>query len=65
MLFNINELKWDQKLCDFFDIPINCLPEVCSSAEVYGEIQQSKLGKFRKHFLLNYKIMFTNFVQIS
>jgi len=43
MLFNINELKWDQKLCDFFDIPINCLPEVCSSAEVYGEIQQSKL----------------------
>ena len=47
MLFNINELKWDPKLCDFFNIPMHCLPEVCSSAEVYGEIQQSKLGMLK------------------
>ncbi|CAG5090769.1 Oidioi.mRNA.OKI2018_I69.PAR.g12716.t1.cds [Oikopleura dioica] len=26
MLFNINTLSWDQELCDFFGIPLNCLP---------------------------------------
>ena len=34
MLFNINTQQWDQSLCDFFGIPISCLPDVCSSAEV-------------------------------
>jgi len=43
MLFNINSLEWDAELCSFFNIPPSCLPEVCSSAEVYGEIKQSKL----------------------
>ena len=43
MLFNINTLSWDEELCSFFEIPSCCLPEVCSSAEVYGNINQSKL----------------------
>uniref|UniRef100_UPI00398E33D9 glycerol kinase isoform X2 n=1 Tax=Pristiophorus japonicus TaxID=55135 RepID=UPI00398E33D9 len=36
MLFNINTLKWDPELCQFFDIPMNILPEVRSSSEIYG-----------------------------
>lgn len=36
MLYNINELKWDEELLELFDIPANILPEVKSSSEVYG-----------------------------
>lgn len=36
MLFNINTLKWDQELLDYFDIPLSMMPEVKSSSEVYG-----------------------------
>lgn len=36
MLFNINELKWDQDLLDLFNIPSSMLPEVRDSSEVYG-----------------------------
>lgn len=36
MLMNIESLHWDRKLCSFFDIPTDILPEICSSAEVYG-----------------------------
>jgi len=38
MLLNLTELRWDPKLCKFFDIPMSCLPEVRSSSEVYGAI---------------------------
>lgn len=41
MLFNINTMTWDPDLCAFFDIPICCLPEVCSSAENYGTMDVS------------------------
>ncbi|CBY14557.1 unnamed protein product [Oikopleura dioica] len=41
MLFNINTLSWDQELCDFFGIPMSCLPRVCSSAEEYGTLSLS------------------------
>lgn len=36
MLFNIQELKWDEELLKIFDIPANMLPEVRTSSEVYG-----------------------------
>lgn len=36
MLYNIEELKWDDKILDFFNIPKFMLPEVRNSSEVYG-----------------------------
>ncbi|SHE99465.1 glycerol kinase GlpK [Clostridium fallax] len=36
MLFNIRELKWDEKLLKILDIPKSMLPEVRNSSEVYG-----------------------------
>lgn len=38
LLFNIHEQKWDQQLCDLLEIPIEILPEVKSSSEIFGEI---------------------------
>lgn len=35
-LFNINELKWDKELCDIFNVPINSLPELCPSNDLFG-----------------------------
>lgn len=37
MLFNIHTLQWDTELTDIFNIPLNMLPEVKSSSEIYGE----------------------------
>ncbi|KXH80057.1 glycerol kinase GlpK [Sporosarcina sp. HYO08] len=37
MLFHIGELKWDEELCDLFQIPMNMLPEVRSSSEIYAK----------------------------
>ncbi|WP_117235232.1 glycerol kinase GlpK [Vibrio maerlii] len=37
MLFNINEMKWDQRLLDELGIPMSMMPEVKRSSEVYGE----------------------------
>ncbi len=36
MIYNINDLCWDQELCDLLDIPIEILPEVRPSSEIYG-----------------------------
>ena len=36
-LFNIHTLKWDEKLCNLFGIPIASLPEVCDSDSIFGE----------------------------
>ena len=38
MLFNIKELKWDEKLCEYFDIPLSMLPEVKHSSDDYGSV---------------------------
>ena len=47
MLFDINMLKWDQTLLELFDIPLNMLPEVKSSSEVFchtaGNILATKI----------------------
>lgn len=36
MLYNIREKKWDEELLKLMNIPIEVLPEVRSSSEVYG-----------------------------
>ncbi|XP_033003101.1 glycerol kinase isoform X1 [Lacerta agilis] len=36
MLFNIHSLEWDTELCKFFGIPMEILPKVRSSSEIYG-----------------------------
>lgn len=38
MIFNIKELKWDKKLCDYFGIPMSMLPEVKKSSDDYGSV---------------------------
>ncbi|XP_050703171.1 glycerol kinase-like isoform X2 [Eriocheir sinensis] len=43
MLMNITTLKWDANLCKFFKIPMSVLPEIRSSAEIYGYITDGPL----------------------
>ncbi|XP_023015333.1 glycerol kinase 1 [Leptinotarsa decemlineata] len=43
MLMNIDTLKWDPVLINFFEIPSNILPAIKSSSEVYGEIADGSL----------------------
>ena len=38
MLYNIKELKWDEKLMDVLGIPRQILPQVCPSSHVYGYV---------------------------
>ena len=38
LLFNINEMKWDEELCKLFNIPMCMLPKVCPSAYDYGQL---------------------------
>ncbi|KAH8301986.1 hypothetical protein KR044_001598 [Drosophila immigrans] len=43
MLMNIETLQWDPNLLKFFGLPSSILPEICSSAEHYGDIAAGKL----------------------
>ncbi|MFT3985037.1 MAG: glycerol kinase [Lachnospiraceae bacterium] len=36
-LFNLYTLSWDQEICDLFQIPISCLPQVMDSNGDFGE----------------------------
>ncbi|XP_066517501.1 glycerol kinase isoform X1 [Hoplias malabaricus] len=36
MLFNIHTMDWDPDLCKYFDVPMEILPKVRSSSEIYG-----------------------------
>lgn len=36
MLFNINTLSWDERLLDALDIPVQMLPRVKNSSEIYA-----------------------------
>ena len=36
MLFNINDMRWDEDLCRLFDVPMNMLPEVRPSSGDFG-----------------------------
>jgi len=44
MLFNINTLKWDDKMLEVLDIPKNMLPEVKNSSEEYGKTEENLFG---------------------
>ncbi|XP_069341676.1 glycerol kinase 2 [Eulemur rufifrons] len=43
MLFNIHSLEWDRELCGFFEIPMDILPSVWSSSQIYGRIRAGAL----------------------
>lgn len=43
MLFNIHSLEWDKELCEFFGIPMEILPNVRSSSEIYGLMKAGAL----------------------
>ena len=36
LLMDLTTLQWDRELLEFFNIPQNCLPEICASSEIYG-----------------------------
>ena len=44
MLFNIRDLKWDEKMLKELNIPKSMLPEVKNSSEVYGEANLGGVG---------------------
>lgn len=44
MLYNIRELKWDEKLLAELEIPSSMLPEVMSSSKIYGYTDESIFG---------------------
>ncbi len=44
MMYNIKELKWDDEILEILDIPINMLPQVKSSSEIYGYTKDTLLG---------------------
>lgn len=37
LLFNINDMKWDEELCKIFNIPMKMLPKVYPSSYNYGK----------------------------
>ena len=45
MIFDIKQLKWDEKLLRELDIPYNMLPEVRPSSCIYGYTDISLFGK--------------------
>jgi glycerol kinase len=38
MLYNIKDLCWDQKICNYLGIATSMLPKVCNSSQIYGYI---------------------------
>jgi glycerol kinase len=44
MIYNIKELKWDEKILEELDIPKSMLPEVKPSSEVYGVTDPRTFG---------------------
>lgn len=44
MLFDINELKWDEKLCAELGIPMSMLPKPVPSSMVYGTVAPGITG---------------------
>lgn len=44
MIYNIKELKWDEKMLEELNIPISMLPKVKQSSEVYGRTHIQTFG---------------------
>lgn len=45
MMYNINELKWDEEILSELGIPVSMLPEVKDSSCVYGNASKHILGR--------------------
>lgn len=39
MLMDLSKLKWDPRLCKFFDIPMKILPQIKSCSQVFGFVR--------------------------
>lgn len=39
LLMNLKKLNWDPRLCNFFEIPMEILPEIKSSSELFGYVR--------------------------
>jgi len=44
MIYNIKTLEWDKELLELLDIPVEVLPEVKSSSEIYGTTLADLIG---------------------
>lgn len=44
MIFDIDELKWDETLCEKLGIPMSMLPEPVPSSMIYGHVAQGLTG---------------------
>ena len=44
LLYNIHELKWDEELLEWMNVPASVLPEVKASSEIYGKTDKSLFG---------------------
>jgi glycerol kinase len=44
MLMNLRTMAWDEKICESMGVPMSVLPEIRSSAEVYGEATGALAG---------------------
>ncbi|MBP3329826.1 MAG: glycerol kinase GlpK [Clostridia bacterium] len=44
MIFDVDKLCWDEKLCNELSIPMSMLPEVRPSSEIYGYVTNGILG---------------------
>ena len=44
MLFDIKNLKWDEKILEILEIPASMLPTVKNSSEIYGYTEKNFLG---------------------
>ncbi|MFF3213949.1 glycerol kinase GlpK [Streptomyces sp. NPDC002886] len=44
MLFNLHTMAWDERIAESMEVPLNVLPEIKSSAEVYGHVKEGVLA---------------------
>src|ERR1700678_1821481 len=44
-LYDLRKGRWDEALCELFDVPLACLPEVRDCAGDFGEADRSVLGE--------------------
>lgn len=44
LMYNIKELKWDEKMLEILTVPKAMLPEVMDSSAIYGKVDPSILG---------------------
>ena len=44
MLFDVDKLCWDEKLCNELEVPMSMLPSVRPSSEIYGYVLDGILG---------------------